>query len=196
MIGTGASAFQFVPEVAKDAAQLTVFQRTPPWLAPTPDYHEPTSAAEKWLIEHVPFYGKWYRFWLFWMLTDGVYEAVKSDPNWDGGPGAVSAANAMMREMLSAAIGMQTQDRPELLPNLIPEYPMGGKRMLRDDGVWIAALKRPNVELVTSPITQITARRHRHQGRRRARLRRDHLRHRLHRQPVPEDLQGQGPRRA
>jgi len=157
VVGAGASAFQFVPEVAKVAAQLTVFQRTPPWLAPTPDYHEPTSAAEKWLIEHMPFYGKWYRFWLFWMLTDGVYEAVKSDPSWDGGPGAVSAANDMMRQMLSAAIGMQTQDRPELLAQLIPEYPIGGKRMLRDDGLWIAALKRPNVELVTSPITQITA---------------------------------------
>ncbi len=94
VIGTGASAFQFVPEVAKDAAHLTVFQRTPPWLAPTPDYHEPTTAAESWLIEHMPFYGKWYRFWLFWMLTDGIYEAVKSDPTWNGGPGAVSPANA------------------------------------------------------------------------------------------------------
>ena len=156
VIGTGASAFQFVPEVAKDAAQLTVFQRTPPWLAPTPDYHEPTSAAEGWLIEHMPFYGKWYRFWLFWMLTDGIYEAVKADPDWNGGPGAVSAANAMMREMLTAAIGMQAQDRPDLLKHVIPEYPLGGKRMLRDDGLWIAALKRPNVELVTSPITHIT----------------------------------------
>ena len=156
VIGTGASAFQFVPEVAKEAAQLTVFQRTPPWLAPTPDYHEPTSAAEKWLIEHMPFYGKWYRFWLFWMLTDGVYEAVKSDPTWNGGPGAVSAANAMMREMLSAAIGMQAQDRPDLVPHLIPAYPIGGKRILRDDGLWIAALKRDNVELVTQPIAKIT----------------------------------------
>jgi 4-hydroxyacetophenone monooxygenase len=156
VIGTGASAFQFVPEVAKEAEKLTVFQRTPPWLAPTPDYHEPTSAAEKWLIEHMPFYGKWYRFWLFWMLTDGVYEAVKADPTWNGGPGAVSPANAMMREMLSMAIGMQAQDRPDLLPHLVPEYPLGGKRVLRDDGLWIAALKRPNVELVTSPITGIT----------------------------------------
>ena len=52
----------------------------------------------------MPFYGKWYRFWLFWMLTDGIYEAVKADPDWNGGPGAVSAANAMMREMLTAAI--------------------------------------------------------------------------------------------
>ena len=92
VIGTGASAFQFVPEVAKEAAQLSVFQRTPPWLAPTPDYHNPTTAAERWLLEHVPFYEKWYRFWLFWMLTDGIYEAVKADPSWNGDPGAVRRA--------------------------------------------------------------------------------------------------------
>jgi len=156
VIGTGASAFQFVPEVAKDAERLTVFQRTPPWLAPTPDYHHPTTAAERWLFEHVPFYGKWYRFWLFWMLTDGIYEAIKSDPEWTGGPGAVSGANAMLREAISYAIAEQTQDAPGLLANLIPAYPVGGKRMLRDNGVWIEALKRSNVELVTEPITAIT----------------------------------------
>ena len=156
VIGTGASAFQFAPEVAKEAAHLTVFQRTPPWLAPTPDYHEPTTAAERWLLEHVPFYEKWYRFWLFWMLSDGVYAGVKADPTWNGGPGAVSAANAMLREALSGAIAAQAADAPDLLPNLIPAYPLGGKRVLRDDGVWISALKRPNVELVTAPITGIT----------------------------------------
>ncbi|HEY3797395.1 MAG TPA: NAD(P)/FAD-dependent oxidoreductase [Caulobacteraceae bacterium] len=156
VIGTGASAFQFVPEVAKEAAQLTVFQRTPPWLAPTPDYHHPTTAGENWLVEHVPFYDKWYRFWMFWMLTDGVYEAVKADPDWAGGPGAVSAPNAFLREAMSFAITQQAQDRPDLLANLIPDYPLGGKRVLRDNGVWIEALKRPNVDLVTSPISEIT----------------------------------------
>ncbi|HUO13102.1 MAG TPA: NAD(P)/FAD-dependent oxidoreductase [Caulobacteraceae bacterium] len=158
VIGTGASAFQFVPEVAKVAEHLTVFQRTPPWLAPTPDYHEPTTAAERWLLEHVPFYEKWYRFWLFWMLTDGIYEAVKSDPTWNGGPGAVSPANAMMREMISMAISAQASDAPKLLEQIIPAYPIGGKRILRDDGLWVAALKRPNVELVTSPIAAMDAR--------------------------------------
>ncbi|HEY4125659.1 MAG TPA: NAD(P)/FAD-dependent oxidoreductase, partial [Rhizomicrobium sp.] len=39
VIGTGASAFQFVPEIAPDVADMKVFQRTPPWLGPTPDYH-------------------------------------------------------------------------------------------------------------------------------------------------------------
>jgi len=156
VIGTGASAFQFVPVVAKEAAELTVFQRTPPWLAPTPDYHEPTTTAERWLLEHVPFYGKWYRFWLFWMLTDGIYEAVKADPTWNGGPGAVSPANAMMREMITMAISAQATDAPDLLAQIIPSYPIGGKRILRDDGLWLAALKRPNVTLVTEPIERIT----------------------------------------
>ena len=44
----------------------------------------------------------------------------------------------------------------DLVPNLIPQYPLGGKRVLRDDGLWIAALKHDNVELVTAPITRIT----------------------------------------
>jgi 4-hydroxyacetophenone monooxygenase len=156
VIGTGASAFQFAPEVAKEAEHLTIFQRTPPWLAPTADYHDPVTPAERWLLEHVPFYEKWYRFYLFWLLTDGVYEAVKADPTWNGGPGAVGPANAMLREALAYAISAQAADRPDLIPHLVPAYPFGGKRALRDDGLWIAALKRPNVELVTEPIARIT----------------------------------------
>jgi len=157
VIGTGASAFQFAPEVAKEAAQLTIFQRTPPWLAPTPDYHHPTTAAERWLLEHAPYYEKWYRFWLFWMLTDGIYEQVKADPAWNG-TDAVSAANAELRSALSMAIAAQAPDAADLVRKLIPGYPPGGKRMLRDNGVWIAALRRPNVELVTEPIARITER--------------------------------------
>ena len=38
----------------------------------------------------------------------------------------------------------------------LPTYPPGGKRSVRDNGVWIAALRRPNVELVTDPIAEIT----------------------------------------
>ena len=157
VIGTGASAYQFVPEIAPRVARLEVFQRTPPWTLPGPTYHHDVPEGKKWLLEHVPFYGKWYRFWLFWMLTDGFYEGVKGDPDWSGGPQAVSAANAMMREMLIEAIRLQAPDDPELLAKVIPSYPVGGKRALVDNGVWLAALRRDNVELISEPIEKITA---------------------------------------
>jgi 4-hydroxyacetophenone monooxygenase len=157
VIGTGASAFQFVPEIAPKVADMKVFQRTPPWLGPTPDYHDRVGEGKQWLLEHVPFYGKWYRFWLFWMLTDGLYDFVKTDPTYNGPPNAVSPNNALLREMLTAAIKPQTDSMPELLDKIIPEYPFGGKRSLRDNGVWVEALKRPNVELVTDPIEEINA---------------------------------------
>jgi 4-hydroxyacetophenone monooxygenase len=157
VIGTGASAFQFVPEVAKTVKSLKVFQRTPPWLAPTPDYHYDVGAGMKWLLEHVPFYDRWYRFWLFWLMTDGVYEMVKADPTWNGPSNSVSPANAMLREMLIEALRPQVAGAPELLDKIVPDYPFGGKRALRDNGVWVGALARPNVELVTEPIAAIDA---------------------------------------
>jgi 4-hydroxyacetophenone monooxygenase len=156
VIGTGASAFQFVPEIAKDVAHLSVFQRTPPWLGPTPDYHDKVGEGKKWLLEHLPFYDKWYRFWLFWVMTDGVYEFVKADPTWNGPTNSVSPANAMLREMLIEALKPQVASAPHLLDKIVPDYPFGGKRSLRDNGVWVGALARPNVELVTDPIAEIT----------------------------------------
>jgi 4-hydroxyacetophenone monooxygenase len=155
-IGTGASAFQFVPEVAKTAAHVDVFQRTPPWLGPTPNYHDPVTAGKQWALEHVPFYEKWYRFWLFWTLTDGVLDGVRVEPGYNGPPTAVGEVNAALREMLVMKIAEQLQDRPALLDKVIPQYPFGGKRSVRDNGVWLAALKRDNVDLITSGIEKIT----------------------------------------
>ncbi len=155
VIGTGASAFQFVPEIAPKVAHLSVFQRTPPWMIPGPNYHDDVPEGIKWLIQHVPFYGRWYRFFLFWRLTDGLTEAVKAEPGWNGGPGAVGAANAMLREMLAAAVRIQVPDDPDLAAKLIPDYPPGGKRGLVDNGVWVQALRRDNVDLVTTPIRRI-----------------------------------------
>ena len=154
VIGTGASAFQFVPEIADTVARLTVVQRTPPWLGPTPDYHDAVPAATQWLIEHVPFYENWWRFWLFWMLTDGILPAIERDAAWTG-EGAISPLNDELRQALTGYIAAQVADRPDLLDKLVPSYPPGGKRMLRDNGVWIAALKRPNVELVTERIAEV-----------------------------------------
>jgi 4-hydroxyacetophenone monooxygenase len=158
VIGTGASAFQFVPEIAPKVAHLEVFQRTPPWPLPGPTYHDDVPEGKKWLLEHVPYYDKWYRFWLFWMLTDGFYAAVQADPDWRGGPGSVSEANEAMRALVTQALHAQAPDRPDLLAKVTPLYPLGGKRALVDNGVWVGALKRDNVELVTEPIEKITPR--------------------------------------
>jgi 4-hydroxyacetophenone monooxygenase len=155
VIGAGASAFQFVPQIAQTAAHVTIFQRTPPWLAPTSDYHEAVPAGKRALLEHLPFYERWYRFYLFWTATDGVYEAVKADPDWTGGPEAVGAANAALRADLIEAIKPQLAGREDLLEKVVPKYPFGGKRALRDNGVWLDALRRPTVELVTTPIERI-----------------------------------------
>lgn len=157
VIGTGASAFQFVPEIAPEVAHLTVFQRTAPWLGPTPNYHDKVEDGKKWLLKHVPFYAKWYRFWLWWMLTDGIYEFVKADEGWSGRKDSVGAQNDMLREMLTQYTHSQLEGRPELQAAATPNYPPGGKRSVRDNGVWLAALKRPNVETVTDPIAEINA---------------------------------------
>jgi len=156
VIGTGASAYQFVPEIAPKVVHLEVFQRTPPWPIPGPTYHDDVPEGKKWLLEHVPYYDKWYRFFLFWMLTDGLYEMVRADPAWSGGDGAVSEANAGLRALLEQALAAQAPDRPDLLATVTPAYPMGGKRALVDNGVWMEALKRDNVDLVTTPIARVT----------------------------------------
>ncbi|MDP3748767.1 MAG: NAD(P)/FAD-dependent oxidoreductase [Phenylobacterium sp.] len=156
VIGTGASAFQFVPEIVGKVASLSVFQRTPPWGFPVPHYHEDVPEGMNWLMEHVPFYDKWYRFWMFWMVTDGLLPMVTADPGWNGPTTAVSELNLGFREMIAAAIAAQAPDRPDLVAKIIPTYPPGGKRALLDNGVWLDALKRDNVELVTEGISEVT----------------------------------------
>lgn len=156
VIGTGASAFQFVPEIASDVGEMFVFQRSPPWLGATPDYHDPVPEGQKWLLKHVPYYAQWYRFWLFWMLTDGLLPYVSVDAAWAGPPGTVSAANEQLRALLTEYTRAQTDGDTDLCRKAIPDYPFGGKRSLRDNGVWLATFKRPNVHLVDDPIAKIT----------------------------------------
>jgi 4-hydroxyacetophenone monooxygenase len=156
VIGTGASAFQLVPEIAGKVQSLTIFQRTPPWIFPTPHYHDDVPEGMKWLLETLPFYDKWYRFFLFWMATDGLLAAVRADPGYNGPPNAVSAENAMAGAMIVEALREQVGEKTELLDKVIPQYPLGGKRALLDNGSWINALKGENVQVVTDPIAEIT----------------------------------------
>lgn len=156
-IGTGASAFQFIPEIAQQDCRIEVFQRTPPWLMPTPEYHDNVPEAERWALAHIPYYLSWYRFWLFWLYVDGFHEFVKCDSTYRGDGRAVSAVNAAVRERFETVLRAQVGDHSSLLEHVIPKYPFGGKRTLRDNGKWISTLKRSNVSLVTSAISRIDA---------------------------------------
>ncbi len=155
VIGTGASAAQFIPIIAEQAGQVLVFQRTPNWLAPTLDYHADVAEGQRWLLTHVPYYSQWYRFWLFWRYAEGMLPAVKVDPDWDGQGQSVSAANEQMRMLLGMYIGLCFGDRPDLLAKVMPDYPPAAKRIIRDNGVWATTLKRDNVQLITEPIAEI-----------------------------------------
>jgi 4-hydroxyacetophenone monooxygenase len=158
VIGTGASAAQFIPEIAGEAAHLTVFQRTPAWFLPTPDYHEPVKPEAQWLFRNVPGYANWYRYFIFWQNVEGVRAAAVVDPGWEGGETSVSAINDGARQILTAYIHMQFADMPELLPDVVPGYPPFAKRFIRDNGAWAGALRRDDVDLVTTGIAGITPR--------------------------------------
>src|SRR4029079_12080064 len=91
VIGTGASSVQFTPEIAPRAGELFLFQRTPPWMGPTPDYHEAVADGQRWLYAHVPTYSEWNRFWMFWRMGDGSLPGVRVDHEWDTSGGTISA---------------------------------------------------------------------------------------------------------
>ena len=156
VIGTGASAFQFVPIIAEEVADLTVFQRTPPWTAPAPNYHHPVADGLQWLFRHVPSYAQWYRFWLFCSSVEGILPSAYVDPDWDVSERSVSKANDDLRALLTLHIRRQYEDRPDLADKVVPDYPPAAKRMLKDNGDWARTLKRDHVHLVTTPIERVT----------------------------------------
>ncbi len=157
VIGTGASAMQFVPEVARQAREVIVFQRTPPWIYPNPDYRASVPAGEHWLINHVPYYARWYHFLLFWLDGEGLYASVTKDPAWQHQERSVSAANEAVRKFMIRSIRRELDGDKDLIAASIPKHPPCGKRLLVDDGTWYRTLRRDNVQLITEKIDQVTA---------------------------------------
>lgn len=155
VIGTGASAAQFVPVLAEEAAELTVFQRTPPWLVPTPDYHDDVAPELRQLFERLAGYAEWYRFWLFWRNAEGLLPAVRVEDGWDGGGRSVGALNDVLRQLLTAYLEAEFGEDPDLLARVVPTYPPAAKRIIRDNGAWARALRLPHVSLVTEAIDHI-----------------------------------------
>jgi cation diffusion facilitator CzcD-associated flavoprotein CzcO len=140
IIGTGASAIQIVPEVAKVAGQLTVFQRTPPWIQPRPN--APIPERTRRLLDTVPGTARGLRYAIYWMLeTRALGFAVD--------PRLMAPLEAMSRKHLER----QVPD-PALRARLTPDYTIGCKRILLSSDYY-PALQQPNVELVTEDIAEI-----------------------------------------
>lgn len=156
LIGAGASGFQIAPAIADKVEHLTVFQRTAQWMFPNPMYHEPVADGVRWAMEHLPYYGRWYRFLLLWPGADKGLDAAIVDPDYADQTNAVSEINAIARIMFTDWITTQVGDDPELLAKVLPDYPATGKRTLQDNGSWLSTLKRDNVELIRTPIERIT----------------------------------------
>ncbi len=157
VIGTGGSAFQFVPHVAESAASVTVFQRTAPWVVLNEQYFSEIPDGVNWLMAHVPFYAKWFRFSMFWKSAEGLLAAVTAEDGWNRPERSVSEANEQMREQLLEAMREVIGSEPTLVEQCTPDYPFGAKRALIDDGRWFRALLRDNVVLNTDGVAAINA---------------------------------------
>jgi cation diffusion facilitator CzcD-associated flavoprotein CzcO len=143
VIGTGASAIQFVPEIQPVVSSLTVFQRTPPYLVPRMDTE--FSPVHHRIFERAPFTQKSERGAWF-AVSEGLGVALLySKP-------LARAVERLSRWHMRRGVG----DDPELFAKVWPSYPIGCKRILFSND-YLPALTQPNVELVTSGIEQITA---------------------------------------
>ncbi len=142
VIGTGASAIQFVPEIARQVKEVHVFQRTPPWIIPRPD--RAYTKREKWLFRTFPVLQKLHRWRIYWTLEARA-------------PAFIRATWVMKLLALGALRHMRRQIRePTLRAALTPDYVVGCKRVLLSNDYY-PALQRPNVELVTDAIAEIRA---------------------------------------
>jgi len=140
VVGTGASAVQFVPEIASEVARLTVFQRTGNWFMPRKNMSYPGLARRA--IERVPGLQDMRRTFVFF-YTEGLTLTIRH-PRTLGRLAAWRSA-AFMR--------MQLRD-PDVRRRVWPDYTFGCKRVIFSS-LFLPALQRPNVELVTERITQI-----------------------------------------
>ncbi|MGW0163525.1 flavin-containing monooxygenase [Mycobacterium sp. NPDC003323] len=155
VIGTGASAMQFVPEVARVAGHTMVFQRNAPWIMPNARYRQPIGQGHRWLLENAPYYRSWYRLWLL-VQADARLEGMRIDPDWEERDRAANAVGDEIRRLIEDTIRAATESNPDLASDMVPTYPYGANRRLIDDGTWLSTMQAPNVSLVTCGIEAIT----------------------------------------
>lgn len=155
IIGNGASSMQVVPAIADQVQSLTVFQRSKQWAAPFEKFQKPVPQDVRFLLREVPYYQEWYRQRLAWIFNDRVHATLQIDPQWPHPERAINKINDRHREHFTSYIKAELGERQDLLPDVLPDYPPFGKRMLMDNG-WFRTMARDHVRLVTGGIARVT----------------------------------------
>jgi len=140
VVGTGASAIQFVPAIAPEVGQLDLYQRTPPWIMPKPDRE--ISARERDLFARFPASQRAWRHAIYWINESRI-------PGFNNPKLMKLAQRVPIRH-----IHKQIKD-PELRRKVTPDHTMGCKRTLLSDDYY-PALTRDNVDVITDGIAEIT----------------------------------------
>ncbi|MFI9533702.1 flavin-containing monooxygenase [Nocardia fusca] len=141
VIGTGASAVQFVPEIADRTAHLTVFQRTPAWVMPRLD--RTLGTAEKTLYRRIPLAQKMVRATVY--AYRELYVTALAHLTW---------LLPLVQLIARARLRHQVRDRA-LRRALTPDFTIGCKRILLTND-WLPTLARDDVDLVTAPLAEVT----------------------------------------
>ncbi|MGQ7273275.1 flavin-containing monooxygenase [Marinobacter sp. V034] len=142
VIGTGASAIQFVPELAKDVARLDLYQRTPPWIMPKPDRE--MKSWEKAVFRRVPAAQSALRNKIYWQLESRVLALALN-------PRLMKIAELEARRHIRS----QIPDKA-LRKAVTPDYTIGCKRILLSNNYY-PALAQSNVDVLTDGIGEIRA---------------------------------------
>ena len=142
VIGSAASAIQVIPEIAKTAARVDVYQRTPNYISPRGDFAY--SDAQKARFARFPLWQRLYRWMIRKRLDLVLYPAIQSPKR-----------RKTMAERVTGYMRRVVKD-PGLHDKLAPDYEIGCKRILISDDFY-ATLNRENVDLVTDRIARITA---------------------------------------
>ncbi|MCG2624720.1 NAD(P)/FAD-dependent oxidoreductase [Arthrobacter sp. I2-34] len=148
LVGNGASANQIGPNIIDRVEHLTVMTRSPQWVTKAPKYGEHLSAGEIWTLENIEPYARWFRLRSMLAMNEAMRPNATLDPEYVA-RGMVNAGNEALKERLTEFMRQELGHRQDLLPLLVPDFPPGMKRMLRDNG-WCRMFQRDNVELVAS----------------------------------------------
>ena len=183
VVGTGASAIQLVPGIADDAAHVTVFQRSAPYVVPKPD--QAYSPRHHALFRRLPGTLAAERRAVFW-LTEQLNGALAGESRLS------RPLTAALEAAWRAHLRLQVKD-PALRARLQPDYPMGCKRLLFSND-WYPTLARARRRRRHRRGRRRRAGRRAHRGRQAARGRRAGLGHRLRRHRLPARARRRRPR--